>query len=497
MYLAPHARPVQPHRLARSLRNALAGAALAALAWGSHAATTGPGALDPIFGADGGQDGTPNGVVGLSLGAGHERAEAVAVQKDGKIVVVGSSSSTGKTRNIVIQRLNPNGSLDKSFGADRSQDGTPDGVVSIDMGDSSEEARAVVIQPDGKIVIAGNSTAASSNLIVARLHPNGSLDKSFGADGGQDGTPDGVTAVSLGDGDEFANDLALDKTGHIVIVGTSTSTGKSSNIAVARLKPNGSLDTRFGADGGQDGTPDGVVSLDLGDSSDEGRAVAIQPDGKIVIAGNSKAASSNLIVARLNPNGSLDKSFGVDGGQDGTPDGVTAVSLGDGDEFAHDLALDKTGHIVIVGTSTSTGKSSNIAIARLKPNGRLDARFGADGAKDGTPDGVVSLDLGDSSDEGRAVAIQPDGKIVIAGNSKAASSNLVVARLRANGSLDKSFGADAGQDGTPDGVVQISLGQGDDVAKAIALQTNGKIILVGDLVNGASIDAFVARILGR
>jgi uncharacterized delta-60 repeat protein len=95
------------------------------------------------------------------------------------------------------------------------------------------------------------------------------------------------------------------------------------------------------------------------------------------------------------------------------------------------------------------------------------------------------------------VAIQPDGKIVIAGISRAASSNLVVARLRANGSLDKSFGADAGQDGTPDGVVQISLGQGDDVAKALALQANGKIILVGDWVNGASSDAFVARILGR
>jgi uncharacterized delta-60 repeat protein len=173
------------------------------------------------------------------------------------------------------------------------------------------------------------------------------------------------------------------------------------------------------------------------------------------------------------------------------------VSLGDGDEFANDLALDKTGNIVIVGTSTSTGKSSNIAIARLKPNGRLDTRFGADGGQDGTPDGVVSLDLGASSDEARAVAIQPDGKIVIAGNSKTASSNLVVARLRANGRLDTSFGADAGQDGTPDGVVQISLGQGDDVAKALALQANGKIILVGDWVNGASSDAFVARILGR
>ena len=234
MQHAPHTVPVQPTRLARSLRTALAGAAIAALAWSSQAAAAGPGALDPLFGADGGQDGTPDGVVGLSLGAGNERAEAVAVQKDGKIVVVGSSSSTGKTRNIVIQRLNPNGSLDKSFGADGGQDGTPDGVVSLDLGDSSDEGRAVAIQPDGKIVIAGNSKAASSNLIVARLNANGSLDKSFGVDGGQDGTPDGVVQVSLGQGDDVAKALALQSNGKIILVG-DLANGASSDAFVARI----------------------------------------------------------------------------------------------------------------------------------------------------------------------------------------------------------------------------------------------------------------------
>ncbi|WP_291099766.1 delta-60 repeat domain-containing protein, partial [Hydrogenophaga sp.] len=102
----------------RGLRTALTSLAMAAMTFASHAGPAGPGSLDPMFGADGGKDGTPDGVVGVSLGAGSELAEAVAMQKDGKIIVVGSSTSTGKSRNIVVQRLNPNGSLDKSFGAD-------------------------------------------------------------------------------------------------------------------------------------------------------------------------------------------------------------------------------------------------------------------------------------------------------------------------------------------------------------------------------------------
>src|SRR3990167_3047952 len=361
----PIAHPsLPPPTHSHSLRTALTSLALAAMTFASHAGPTGPGSLDPLFGADGGKDGTPDGVVGVSLGAGSELAEAVAMQKDGKIVVVGSSTSMGKSRNIVVQRLNPNGSLDKSCGADGGKDGTPDGVVSLDLGDSSEEGRAVVIQADGKIVIAGNSKAKSSNLIVARLNPNGSLDKSFGVDGGKDGTPDGVTAMSLGDGDEFASDLTIDKEGKIVLVGSSTSTGKSSNIAIARLNPNGSPDQSFGADGGKDGTPDGVVSLDLGDSSDEARSVVIQADGKIVVAGNSKAKSSNLIVARLNSNGSLDKSFGVDGGKDGTPDGVAAVSLGDGDDLAKAVVLQNNGDIIVVGDFVN-GNSTDAFVARL------------------------------------------------------------------------------------------------------------------------------------
>ncbi len=349
---------------ARSLRAVVAGLTLAALAFASQAVAAGAGSLDTSFGADGGKDSTPDGVVGLSLGAGSELAQAVAVQKDGRIVFVGSSTSTGKTSNIVIARLNRNGSVDKSFGADGDKDGTPDGVVSLDLGESSDEARAVAIQADGKIVIAGRSKAKSSNLVVARLHANGSLDARFGADRGKDGTPDGVVSVSLGDGDEVVNDVAIDKNGFIVLVGSTSSNGKTSNIVVARLSRTGSLDKTFGADGGKDATPDGVVSLDLGESSDEARAVAIQADGKIVIAGNSKAQSSNLIVVRLNTNGSLDKRFGVDSGKDGTPDGVSQISLGDGDDVAKGLVLQADGRILVVGDRVNGG-SSDAFVARL------------------------------------------------------------------------------------------------------------------------------------
>jgi len=193
--------------------------------------------------------------------------------------------------------------------------------------------------------------------------------------------------------------------------------------------------------------------------------------------------------------GRLDAHFGR--ANDGTPDGVASFSLGAGNDRGTAVALQKDGKIVVVGHTTSTGKTSNIAVARLTPAGVLDKSFGADGGQDGTPDGVVSLDLGDSSDQAVAVVVQADGKIVLAGNSKAKSSNIVLARLTAAGQLDKTFGADGGKDGTPDGVVSVSLGEGDDVAAGLALQKDGKIVVVGDRVNGDSTDMVVLRVLAN
>jgi len=344
--------------------------------------------------------------------------------------------------------------------------------------------------------VAGSRTSKTSDIVLARLLPNGQLDRSFGRDDA-DGTPDGVMSMSLSDGDDVATALALQADGKIVLVGTTVAPDKSTNIAVARLKPNGTLDAAFGR-GDADGTPDGVVSVSLSTGNDAANAVALQADGKIVVAGTATAAdkSTNIAVARLKSNGTLDASFGP-GDADGTPDGVVAVSLSDGNDIAKAVAVYKN-FVYVAGDYVAADGSSNVAVARLKANGALDASFGQD-ASDNTPEGVSGISFGQGNDHVTGLAVQADGQLLVVAGTTAASDksrNIAVARLKANGSLDTRFGT--GQDdSTPDGVVGLSLGAGDDMAKAVVLQPDGKIVVVGDRVNGTSTDIVVVRLLGK
>lgn len=469
-------------------------ALIAGLVIGSSSAWAAPGSLDTSFGKD--KDGTPDGVVSISLGNGNDAANAAVLQKDGKLVIAGYSSSTGgKTSNIVVLRMNRDGTLDKSFGTGQ-QDGSPDGVVSIDLGDSADVAAAIALQQDGKIVIAGSRVSKTSDIVLARLLPNGKLDTNFGK-GDADGTPDGVVSISLSEGDDVVNALALQKDGKIVVAGTTLAADKTTNIAVARLKADGTFDTTFGK-GDADGTPDGVVSISLSQGNDSANAIALQADGKIVVPGTATAQdkSTNIAVARLRTDGVLDAAFGA-GNSDGTPDGVVAVSLSNGNDLAKAVAVHQS-LIYVAGDYVAQDGSTNVAVARLKGDGALDPTFGRDGS-DSTPEGVSGVSFGNGNDHVHSLAIQPDGQLlVLAGTTSAAdkSANIAVARMKSDGTLDKRFGA--GQsDGTPDGVVGLSLGAGDDVAKAVVLQADGKIVVVGDRVNGSSSDIVVVRINGK
>ena len=501
MHSSPHTQRSGLERLRQISRPVMAvatGLMVVALATGCGGNDLLAGSLDDQFGKA--SDGTPDGIVNLSLGSGDDFAKGMAVQADGKVIVVGTSTSTGGSSNIVIERFNSDGTLDSSFGADGNSDGTPDGVVNLDLGASSDDAKAVAIQADGKIVVAGNSTpvGGSSNVVLARLNKDGTLDKTFGADGNADGTPDGVVQLSFGDGDDAVDAIAIQKNGKIVVAGDTTSnTGNGSqNLVVARVNTDGSLDATFGA-GTADGTPDGVVSLSLGAGNDEAKAIVIDAHDRIVIAGNTVGAdnSINIAVVRLYGNGTLDTEFGT-GNADGTPDGVVAVSLSNGNDKAKAIALQADGKILVGGVTMGADKSSNVAVARLNSDGTLDASFGA-GTADGTPDGAVAVSFGNGDDKLKGLVVQADGKIVVAGSNTAAdgSTNAVVARLNSDGSLDSGFGQDD-SDGTPDGVVSLSLGSGDDSAEAIALQADGKILIAGNHVaSDQSSNIFVARLI--
>ena len=272
----------------------------------SAIAQAAPGDLDPTFSGDGEQT--------TDFG-GSSEAKAVVVQPDGKVVVVGA---TFRDFAVALARYNPNGTLDTSFSGDGRQ--------TTDFG----VANAVALQADGKIVVVGS---IDSSFALARYNPNGSLDTSFSGDGKQ------TTGIG-GSSEDEATGVAIQGNGKIVVVGTATdpSTGANPKFALARYNPNGSLDTSFSGDGKQ--------TTDFGATRDGATGVALQGDGKIVAVGaaDSGATTHNFALARYNPNGSLDTSFSGDGKQ--------TTDFGGVDE-ANGVAIRRTARLSRSATPTS------------------------------------------------------------------------------------------------------------------------------------------------
>src|SRR6476659_154052 len=244
------------------------------------------------------------------------------------------------------------GDLDPTFSGDGKQ--------TTDFGFGSGSAEATVRQPDGKIVVAGSTPGGDYRFALARYNPDGSLDTSFSSDGKQ--------TTDLGGFDQ-ANGVALQADGKIVVVGF---TG-GGDFALARYNSNGSLDTSFSGDGMQ--------TTDFG-GNDQAKAVAVQGDGKIVVAGNGGPGGA---VARYNPNGSLDTSFSGDGKQ--TTNFLSASGI----------ALQGDGKIAVVGSS-----GNDFGLARYNANGSLDTSFSGDGKQ--------TTDFG-GAERATGVALQGDGKI--------------------------------------------------------------------------------------
>lgn len=383
------------------------------------------GSLDTSFDGD--------GKVMTSFGGRFDEARSLAIQSDGKIVVAGFAGTTDI--DFAVVRYNTDGSLDTTFDVD--------GRLTTSFGTSGDRAYSVVIQPDGKIVAAGSTTqpTTATDFAAARYNPDGSLDTSFDSDGR-------VTTVNSASGDE-AKSVVLQPDGKLVFAGYLTSVAP--DFAAVRYNPDGSLDTTF------DG--DGRVSTPVGTGRDEGFAASLQPDGKLVIAGIATSTDGDSALVRLNPDGSLDTSFDVDG-KVVTPAGNFDLSLADS-------AIQADGKIVVAGTLLVTN-NFDFAVARLNSDGTIDQTFGNNGS--------VRTTVGTGNDTGQAVAIQGDGKIVAAGIIRAGSfDNFGVVRYNPDGTLDTTF------DG--DGRVTTSLVAGNDQPWVTAIQPDGKILVAGRAAN--------------
>ena len=343
---------------------------------------------------------------------------STAIQNDGKIVVVGSSGDI-----FAIARYNTNGSLDTTF------DG--DGKTTVSFGTRGDFGESVVIQNDGKIIAAGNTTILGLNtdFALARFNTDGTLDNTFGVGG--------KVTTNVGS-DDVAYKMALQSDGKIVVAGTS-SLVNDYGYSLVRYNSDGTLDTSF------DG--DGKIIVDLFfDINREGYALAIQNDGKIVIGGVS---DENIALLRFNSNGSLDTTFDVDG--------KVTTDLGNLDVI-YAIAIQSDGKIVVTGATRFSLTSSDLVVARYNTNGSLDISFGSLG--------IIIFDFGTSA-EGASVVLQSDGKIVVGG---IIDSDFLLLRYNSNGTIDATFDTD--------GKVITNFG-GDDGALSIKLQTNGKIIAAG------------------
>lgn len=411
-------------------------------AHGARGASVGPAAnssllannLDPTFGS--------GGIVTSAPSQGDNMMAALVVQPDGKLVVAGSTDE--QDRDITLARYTASGQLDATFGNG--------GIATADFG-GNDQAAALVIQPDGKLVVAGSSDASGVlDVALARFMSSGTLDRSF------DG--DGKVLTDIDGTDNAARALVLQPDGRLVVAGDALSLETfDGDFALARFTASGALDRSFGGDGS--------VLTDLGGVLDRADALALLPDGRMVAAGSD---GSNFALARFTSSGSLDSSF--------SGDGKALTNIDEGGDVITALALQPDGKLITAGYTSS---GSDFVLARYASGGSLDQSFGDGGTR--------ITDFG-GRDTAMAVVLQPDGRIVAAGGAGGGQSDDVgLARYTANGALDTSFGSA--------GTASTDILGGDDLATAVALQADGRIVVAGRANQAGRAHVALARYLAE
>ncbi|MFN0140088.1 MAG: FG-GAP-like repeat-containing protein [Pyrinomonadaceae bacterium] len=390
-------------------------------------------------------------------------ARDVAILTDDKILIAGVSDppSLGRTQ---VTKLNANGTLDTTFGSS--------GITTSTYFSGSDTDK-IAIQNDGKIVVSGSNLFTVASGLVHRFNTDGSPDATFGTGG--------IREIPSPTGTVYPGGLALQPDGKIIFTANTNAPGNNTQLLLTRLNSDGSTDTSFG-----------IILHDLTPVGDLGSDMSLQSDGKILVCGN---AGNQAMVARFNSSGALDTGFGTGGVASSSGSHFAAIALqgsnivavgggfngtfisridqsgaiisfrtepfvGGKHDQARDVAVQTDGKIVAVGVSDSVA-----SVARLLPDGTLDDTFGTGGI----------LALSDRLSEANAVGIQPDGKILLAGTYSENSlirGSLFVVRLNANGRFDSTFGT-GGKVIIPNVFLSFFIGYD------LKLQTDGKIVIAG------------------
>lgn len=400
--------------------------------------------LDPTFGT--------SGIVRTDFAGNIDQANAVVVQPNGQIIAAGSSFSSSKTvEDFIVARYNANGSLDKRFGKN--------GKITTDFFRNVDSISAMAIQPDGAIVVAGFAQLAGSGgtprvFALARYRSDGQPDTSFGNGG--------ALTTSFGGNFAAASAIMIQPDGKIVVAGTvdfnPDNPTSGLDFALARYTANGTLDATFGKGG--------KVVFDFFGSFDQANGAVLQPDGKIIVVGSTSYDSFNrdigFALVRFNADGSTDFGFGTGGKQITDFFGAGANANG--------IVLQPDGKFVVAGTASDSATrpvATDIAVARYNADGSLDATFGTGGQ-------TAIPFAASATEQGNALALSDDGKIVVAGaafKTFATPPDFALVRYNSDGTIDTGFGSG--------GTITTDVAGDTDVAQAIAIQSDGKIVAAG------------------
>jgi uncharacterized delta-60 repeat protein len=355
---------------------------------------------------------------------GGESGEGLVIQPDGKIIVTGFTASAGETpaNTIVVLRYNPDGTLDTTFGGD--------GGIGTNLDTVTDEvAHAAVVQSDGKIVVAGHS---NGNFNVIRYNPDGTLDSTFGTGG--------IVTTDLGTSVDSAESITLQADGKILLGGFS-----GNAYALARYNTNGTLDTTFNTSG--------AIITPPATGNADGQSVKVQADGKILMGGS---VNGDFGLVRYNANGTQDTTFGTGG--------TVATDISGGSDVGESVTIQSDGKILLsgyrnIGTGeTATGQ--DFVVVRYNTDGTLDNTFGTAGK-------LIS-DFG-GFDNTESIALQADGKFIIGG---AIDADFGLARYNANGTLDPTFG-NGGK------FVTDFFNSSLEIGRSLAVQADGKVVMTG------------------
>ncbi len=417
------------------------------------------GQLDPDFGS--------SGVVTTNVGgdANSDYIQSIAEDPSGRLVA-GGYCWNGSSYDICVSRYTADGVIDPTFGTDGSV------VTNVHDDTGSDVGASIAVDSMGRIVVGGQclESGFSNRLCAVRYNTEGALDPTFGGDGivvtdvGSDGQSDSGWAVTV------------DSSDRIILAG-DCSAGVIRTLCTTRYTTTGALDLSFG------GT--GTVTTDVGSDGhrDYGYAVAVDPSGRIVVAGRCyNGARYEACIVRHLPSGELDTSF--------SGDGTLRTDIGaDGNaDQAHAVAIDSVGRIVVAGqcVDTSNGFSTVVfCVARFTDAGLADVTFSGDGSV------FSDLYIANWSDHATAVAIDASDRVIAAGRCDGGRRRICLARYSTAGVLDTTF--------STDGEVHTDVHNDnkDDAAQSVIVDRLGRIVVAGECYNGPVREKCVLRHLAE